>query len=73
MNPFAPYVIQDIMKPNENKWLLHEELFKKNENQEVNPAFLEKNSAQMFGVYKYFENPDLKVKSEHYLEDAEYT
>lgn len=62
MNPFAPYVIQDVMdeasgNSEERLWHLHESLFKKSEDHKVNPANLQKTSAQMFSVYKYYENP----------------
>lgn len=45
MNPFAPYVIQDVMdeasgNEEERLWHLHESLFKKNEEHKVNPANL---------------------------------
>lgn len=78
MNPFAPFVIQDIMaevdnntseesKDDENGiWQLHESLFKRGPDHKVDPAHLKKSSAQMFSVYKYYENPALLVKSKHY-------
>ena len=45
---------------------MHEELFKKSPTHEVNPENLVKTSSQMFSVYKFYENPSLRVKSEHY-------
>ena len=45
MNPFAPYVIQDVMdeaagNSEERLWHLHESLFKKSEEHKVNPTNL---------------------------------
>ena len=47
-------------------WQLHESLFKRGPDHKVDPAHLKKSSAQMFSVYKYYENPALLVKSKHY-------
>ena len=75
INPFAQYVIQDIFQETEAAeadeapegasqaqdahWTLHESLFKRNAQHQVNPDNLKKTSSQMFSVYKYYENPSL--------------
>ena len=59
----------DSTKP---QWHLHEDLFKKSPTHEVNPENLVKTSSQMFSVYKYFENPSLQVKSQHYRGSDDY-
>lgn len=76
INPFAQFVIQDVCEPKEElkedddstkpQWHLHEDLFKKSPTHEVNPENLLKTSSQMFSVYKFYENPSLLVKSQHY-------
>jgi len=58
--------------PPEPVWLLHENLFKKSPNHVVNPDNLRKTSSQMFSVYKYYESPQLQVKSEYYTNSKEY-
>jgi len=76
INPFAQYVVQDILEDGKNtterEWFLHESIFKKTPEQEVKEDVLKKTSAQMFSVYKYYENPSLQVKSPFYLDKAEY-
>lgn len=80
VNPFAPYVIQDIMEEGKESepadddriWNLHESLFKKGPDHEVNPDNLRKTSAQMFSVYKYYENPQLRVKAQVYTGNEDY-
>ena len=82
INPFAQFVIQDVFEdsrskkdpnpkedsqPPQNKvWELHESLFKKGPAHVVPKDNLIKSSSQMFSVYKYYENPNLLVKSNYY-------
>lgn len=84
INPFAQYVIQDVFedslsKPDDKKasdqkqkWELHESLFKKGPEHQVNKDNLIKTSSQMFTVYKYYENPNLLVKSKQYTGNDEF-
>jgi len=88
INPFAQFVIQDIFqeteptKPTESEqtessppdaiWTLHESLFKRNPQHQVNPDNLKKTSSQMFSVYKYYENPSLQVKSPYYTKKDDF-
>jgi len=60
--------------------MLHESLFKKSPDHEVDEEILQKTSSQMYTVYKYQENllregtvnSSLMVKSEYYLGKSDY-
>ena len=53
-------------------WQLHENLFKRNPQHQVNQENLLKSSAQMFSVYKFYENPGLLVKSKAYTDKDDF-
>jgi len=53
-------------------WQLHESLFKRNPQHQVNQENLLKSSAQMFSVYKFYENPGLLVKSKAYTDKDDF-
>ena len=81
INPFAQFVIQDILQESKDPesinaegrhWELHEDLFKRSPDHVVNPDNLKKSSSQMFSVYKYYENPGLRVKSNYYTEKDDF-
>jgi hypothetical protein len=68
LNPFAQYLIREIQAQQETakkNWELDESIFNKPKG-EVNPDFLNKSSAEMFVIYKYTQDPHMKVKSEKY-------
>ena len=84
LNPFSQFVIEEIVqdqtqeaeeeeeKQSERLWYLHEDLFKLNSQSVVNPDHLKKTSSQMFAVYKYYGDPTLKVKCNHYTGSEDF-
>lgn len=83
LNPFAQFVIEEIVSRRQgeatqdeeeklnSQWNLHEDIFKSNNQTVVNPEHLQKSSSQMFAVYKYYGDPTLKVKSTKYTKTAD--
>jgi hypothetical protein len=74
INPFASYVIEECKQDGkvEKEWTLEESLFQnkpvsqQQQTPEQREAKLKKDSAEMFVIYKYVNDPLLKVKSEKY-------
>lgn len=71
INPFASYVIDECKQEGDVKkeWTLEESLFQKKGAAEESK--LQKNSSEMFIIYKYLNDPLLKVKSEKYCGNGE--
>jgi hypothetical protein len=70
INPFAQYVIEECKQEAKKEWVLEESLFQKPQ-QAHDPEKLQKNSSEMFVIYKYVNDPLLKVKSEKYCGNGE--
>lgn len=71
INPFASFVIDECKQHGEvgKEWTLEESIFQKKGQAEE--AKLQKNSSEMFTIYKYLNDPLMKVKSEKYCGNAE--
>jgi len=86
LNPFAQYVIEEIVTDQVNK-INDRDIKNKPEEEEsrmwnlhedlfrpqtINPDHLKKTSAQMFAVYKYYGDPTMKVKNFKYTGSEDY-
>jgi len=70
INPFASFAIDECKEKEGGKhWTLEESLFQKKGPSEESK--LQKNSSEMFIIYKYLNDPLLKVKSEKYCGNGE--
>ena len=71
INPFASYVIDECKQEQDvgKEWTLEESLFQKKG--QIEESKLQKNSSEMFIIYKYLNDPLLKVKSEKYCVNGE--
>jgi hypothetical protein len=82
INPFASYVLEECKLDGKvaKEWTLEESLFTNktassssaNQTAEEREAKLKKDSSEMFVIYKYVNDPLLKVKSEKYTGIPEY-
>ena len=70
INPFAQYIIREVkaQEQAEKHWQLEPSIFRKPDN-EVNRQNLIRTSSEMFVIYKFTNDPQMKVKSVRYTQD----
>ena len=73
LNPFAQYMIKEMQaqEVSEKSWELDEQIFKKAPGA-VPKENLCKTSAEMFCIYKYTNDPHMRVKSGRYCKTADF-
>ena len=67
LNPFSQFIIREIndKTTSQKSWQLDESIFGLPKG-EVKQEFLAKTSSEMFAIYKYTNDPSMKVMSEKY-------
>lgn len=74
INPFAQFIIQEFHLENKSEkdtkhWQMEESIFQKPAGETVKQENLLKTSSEMFVIYKFTNDPFMKVKSAKYTED----
>lgn len=71
INPFAKFIIQELheARQGEKLWLLEESIFGRKPTDGTRRDNLIRTSSEMFVIYKYTNDPLMRVKSEVYTGD----
>ena len=74
VNPFAQFIIKEINErpafslsdQDQKYWELDEQIFRKPQGEKVKPENLFKTSYEMFAIYKFTNDPAMRIKSAKY-------